>query len=87
MRLTIILAAFCWRHILADCKAEIAELATIDEDDFCNTAGLSGKKLEDDLSSNNLKKCCGISDHFKYDCGVRYDTHFVNYKCASLFVI
>ena len=50
-------------------------------------AGLSGKKLEDDLSSNNLKKCCGISDHFKYDCGVRYDTHFVNYKCASLFVI
>ena len=74
MRLTMILAAFCWRQILADCKGEIAELATTDEDDFCNTAGLSGKKLEDDLSWNNLKKCCGVSDNFKYDC-VRYDTH------------
>ena len=78
MRLTLILAAFCWRQILAeeskqDCKGEIAELATT-EDDFCNMAGLSGKKLEDDLSWNDLKKCCGVSNHFKYDC-VRYDTH------------
>ena len=89
MRLTLILAAFCWRQILAeetkhDCKGEIAELATTDEDEFCNTAGLSGKKLEDDFSWNNLKKCCGVSDHFKYAC-VRYNPH--NCKCASLFVI
>ena len=75
MRLTLIFATLIWTQISADiCEETLQQLVTGNEDDYCNTAGLSGKKLENDLAWNDLKKCCGASDNFKYDC-VRYDTH------------
>ena len=40
-------------------------------DGFCSSKDLLGKELEKDLELNglkNLKKCCGASDNFKYEC-------------------
>ena len=73
MRLILIFAILFWKQSSSTdsiCQQYLKEDLE-DSDGFCLSKDLLGKKLEDDLEINdlkNLKKCCGASDNFKYEC-------------------
>ena len=76
MRLALIFAILFWKQsfseISEECKGWIVEDIAETGKDFCNGIDLIDRKLETDFDWHDIKKCCGESNNFHYDCDVRF---------------